>query len=207
MARRSSTNFGGMAIVSTALQVGLDAFAEHFRAQMDFAGPPVHEHSVHFCLAWSFQSVYQWPLGAIVFEHPAGKQQTDIWIAPLNLAIEIKYHRSIPSGHNRPHTQQFGSLLADFNKVASAPSQRRVVVMVSDTTGLAYLKNSGASLLPLHVGQSAMLAWASVAQLAQTAVASAQTHGPWVDHEAKLIWRWDWESWHALAWDVVPAST
>jgi hypothetical protein len=59
-----------------SLALGLDAFAEQFRAQTDSAGPPVSEHAIHFCLAPGLQAAWALPPGAIVFERPGGNGLT-----------------------------------------------------------------------------------------------------------------------------------
>ncbi len=102
------------------LIVALDGFANQFRAQVDAAGPPGSEHAVHFCVALGFQAAYDLPPGSIVFERPSGQgRRTDLWVGPEpGISIEVKYNRPIPSGKNRPFTQLYGSLLADFNKLA-----------------------------------------------------------------------------------------
>ena len=182
----------------------LDAFAAQFRTQLNRSGPLAHEHAVHFCIARGFLEAYQWQPEAIVFEHLVGARRTDIWVAPFDLAIEVKYQRPIPSGKNRPHTQHFGSLLADFNKLAATPTRHRLVVLVDDGRGVSYLQRSGRGLLPLQVGQASELGWESVAQLARTAVTSAAAQGPWIRHRAHLTWRTSIDHWHVFAWEVVP---
>jgi hypothetical protein len=97
---------------------GLDAFAEQFRAQADSAGLPSSEHAVHFCLALGLQAAWALPTGVIVFERPAPSgTRTDLWVGePYDLAIEVKYLRSHPSGSQPARPMHYGQLLADFNK-------------------------------------------------------------------------------------------
>jgi hypothetical protein len=113
-----------------SLIAGLDAFAEQLRAQADAAGLPASEHAIHFCLALALglQSVWALPAGAIVFERPSRSgTRTDVWVGePYDLAIEVKYLRSQPSGSQPARPMLYGQLLADFSKVAQVPGRRRV---------------------------------------------------------------------------------
>lgn len=109
---------------TSRLLLGLDGFADQFRAQIDNAGPPGSEHAVHFCLALRFQAAYDLPSGSIVFERPVSQGRIDLWIIPLDVTIELKYQRPHASGATRAATMHCGSLLADFNKLmyAEAPN-------------------------------------------------------------------------------------
>jgi len=101
-----------------SLITGLDAFAEQFRAQADAAGLPASEHAIHFCLALGLQSAWALPAGAIVFERPSlSGTRTDLWVGePYDLAIEVKYLRSHPSGSQPARPMLYGQLLADFKQ-------------------------------------------------------------------------------------------
>lgn len=182
------------------LSRGLDAFAEQFAAQIANAGPPSSEHAVHFCLALGLQAAYNLAPGAVVFEWPRGTKRIDLWVPPLDLAIEVKYRRPIPSGYNSPATQLFGQLLADFNKVAELDAANRLVLFVSDAPGMTYLRNSG--LLPLSVDDSGLLTTRKVQSLPKTASAQAFSAGEWRDLEAKLLWMEQRAGWNLLAWVV-----
>jgi hypothetical protein len=113
---------------------GLDAFAEQFRAQADSAGLPSSEHAVHFCLALGLQAAWALPAGAIVFERPSRSgTRTDLWVGePYDLAVEVKYLRSHPSGSQPARPMHYGQLLADFNKVAQVPGRLRLIVLAAD---------------------------------------------------------------------------
>ena len=85
---------------------GLDALTEQFRAQAGTAGLPTSEHAIHFCLALGLQAARAPSAGAIVFEHPSRSgTRNGLWAGePYDLAIEVKYLRSHPSG-SQPGTE------------------------------------------------------------------------------------------------------
>ena len=183
---------------------GLEAFAQQFLAQVNNAGPPSSEHAVHLCLALGFQAAYQLKPGAIVFEWPQATKRIDLWIPSLELAVEIKFRRPIPSRRALPSTQLFGQLLADFNKVARTGARNRVVVFVSDPPGLASLRNRG--LLPMHVGRTADITLEQVQRLAPTAATNALAAGKWTNLSAELIWEREIATWGMLTWRVGPPA-
>lgn len=189
-----------MKIPDNSFTHGLDAFAEQFSAQIANAGPPASEHAIHFCLALGFQAAYELEPGAVVFEWPQGTKRIDLWMPPLDLAIEVKFRRPIPSGRNLPATQLFGQLLADFNKVALAPARKRMVVFVTDTPGMTYLRNSG--LLPLRAGGSSNIMPEQVKSLATSASVNALSAGEWTPLAVELSWARDAAPWQLLAWHV-----
>lgn len=83
-----------------SLTSGLDAFAQHFEAQAGSVGLPASEHAVHFCLALGLHAAWALRPRDIVFERPAGTgARIDLWVRePYDIAIEVKYLRSHPSG-------------------------------------------------------------------------------------------------------------
>jgi hypothetical protein len=184
--------------------VGLDTFLEQFRSQLENAGPPESEHAIHFCLALGLQAAYRFPPGAIVFERRAVKGRLDLWVIPLDLAIEVKYQRPIPSGRNQPVTQLFGGLLADLNKVARSDATNRVVLYVADPIGVQYLQKSAHTLLPLILGQRSRISSEDIAALPATAASKAVEDGDWLPLTAELIWNRICEKWQAFAWQVAP---
>jgi hypothetical protein len=117
---------------------GLDAFAEQFRAQADSAGLPASEHAIHFCLALGLQAAWALPAGAIVFERTSrGGTRTDLWVGgPYDLAIEVKYLRSHPSGSQPARPMHYGQLLADFNKVTQVPGRLRLIATLCWTSSI-----------------------------------------------------------------------
>ena len=187
---------------------GLDAFADQFRAQVGSAGLPASEHAVHFCLALGLQAAWALPPGAIVFEHPSrGGIRTDLWVRePYDLAIEVKYLRSHPSGSQPARPMHYGQLLADFNKVAQAPSGLRLVVLVVDDGYMQYIQRSGRSVLPLRTGDTTSITQSSLDQLADTPRQKASTHGPWNDLQATLYWSSKTAGCSLFAWEVTPGT-
>jgi hypothetical protein len=185
---------------------GLDAFAVQFQAQLDNAGVPSSEHAVHFCIALGFQPAYDLAPGDIVFERGVGSGRVDLWVIPLDMVIEVKYRRPIPSGRNLPATQIFGSLLADFNKVAAVEARHRLVIYVSDEQGINYLRRSGRGVLPLELGLSRLISSAVIERLPKTAASNAVLDGPWTRLETTLVWQRALSPWQLLAWDITPAA-
>lgn len=183
---------------------GLEAFAEQFLAQVANAGPPSSEHAIHFCLALGFQAAYDLRPGSVVFEWPLATKRIDLWVAPLDLAVEVKYRRPIPSGRSLPATQLFGQLLADFNKVALAGARNRMVVLVTDAPGMTYLRNSG--LLPLRAGGFRNIMPEQVDGLATSASVNALSAGEWTPLAVELVWERDAAPWQLLAWRVTPVT-
>jgi hypothetical protein len=191
-------------MITDGLVRGLNAFAQQFDAQVANAGPPGSEHAVHFCLALGIQAAYELPPGSIVFERPAGARRIDLWVAPADLLIEVKYQRPIPSGRNLPVTQLFGGLLADFNKVRAVKATARLVVFVTDALGVTYLRNSARGLLPLDRQRVTSITGADIQRLAATAARNALADGPWGSLSAELVWDRVSGDWSLFAWRVAP---
>jgi hypothetical protein len=186
---------------------GLAGFAKQFRAQVDAAGPPASEHAVHFCLALGFQAAYDLPPGSVVFERPTGeRKRIDLWFAPpLNLSIEVKFSRPMPSGQNRPFTQIYGSFLADLNKVLIAPSAHRMVVLVADVQTLNHMKGKGGGeLLPWRMGAVVRIGPEDIARLPETARRNAVADGPWSSLSAHMTWSDTVDLAFLAAWTVTP---
>ena len=187
---------------------GLDAFAEQFRAQADSAGLPASEHAVHFCLALGLQAAWTLPAGAIVFERPSRSgTRIDLWVRePYDVAIEVKYLRSHPSGSQPARPMHYGQLLADFNKVAQAPSGLRLIVLVADDGYVQYIERSGKSVLPLQTGDTASITRSSLNRLADTPRQKASTHGSWHDLRTTLRWSSEIAGCSLFAWEVTPGT-
>jgi hypothetical protein len=185
---------------------GLDAFAEQFRAQADSAGLPSSEHAVHFCLALGLQAAWELPPGAIVFERPSRSgTRTDLWVGePHDLAIEVKYLRSHPSGSQPARPMHYGQLLADFNKVARAPGRLRLIVLAADDAYVRYVEQSGRSVLPLKAGETAFITASLLGRLADTPRQKAESHGPWRDLRTTLRWTTKIRDCSLFAWEVNP---
>ena len=187
---------------------GLDAFAEQFRAQAGSAGLPSSEHAVHFCLALGLQAAWTLPAGAIVFERPSrGGTRTDLWVGePHDLAIEVKYLRSHPSGSQPARPMHYGQLLADFNKVAQVPDRLRLIVLAADDGYARYIEQSGRSVLPLKAGEMALITPSSLGRLADTPRRKTESHGPWRDLRATLRWTRTIRGCSLFAWEVTPGT-
>jgi hypothetical protein len=192
------------------LTSGLDAFAQQFKAQADSAGLPASEHAVHFCLALGLQAAWELKPGDIVFERPAGTgARTDLWVRePYDIAIEVKYLRSHPSGSQPARPMHYGQFLADFNKVVQVRCRRRLIVLAADDGYLRYIMQSGRSLLPLRAGSAASLISASsLDRLADTPRQKAQSHGRWLDLRVSLRWTSKTAGTCLFAWEVTPADS
>jgi hypothetical protein len=191
-----------------SLMSGLNAFAEQFRAQVGSSGLPASEHAVHFCLALGLQAAWALPPGAIVFERPSRSgTRVDLWVRePYDLAIEVKYLRSHPSGSQPARPMHYGQLLADFSKVAQAPSRLRLIVLVADNGYLQYIQRSGRSVLPLHAGDTASITQSSLDRLADTPRQKANLYGPWRDLRTTLCWSSKVAGCSLFAWDVTPGT-
>lgn len=72
--------------------------------------PPIQigtpsEEGVRQDLAAALRSTLVLQADSVQYEHPTGGSRIDLWIDPSRLAIEVKFHRPIRSGHKRPVTQ------------------------------------------------------------------------------------------------------
>lgn len=188
------------------LTSGLDAFAAQFQAQLAHDGVPSNENAIVLYLALGFQSAYALAPGAIIFERRITGGRIDLWVSPLELAVEVKFRRPIPSGKTLPATQLFGDLLADFNKLARETARQRLVVLATDAAGLIYLDGGGGKLLPLTEQAKASIGVDELPRLAKTAATRAEADGPWTPLTAELIWRREAAPWHLLAWLVAPQA-
>jgi hypothetical protein len=177
---------------------GLEAFAQQFRAQLAKAGVPTSEHAVHFCLALGFQAAYDLAPGAVVFERPTGSGRLDLWFIPCDLIVEVTFRR----GQKRPTTQLFGSLLADFGKVARFPAERRMVLYVSDRLGVRYVEGSARGILPLTLESTVSISPECISSLRPNAANRTLAQGPWPPLRTELVWREQIDEWSLLAWEI-----
>lgn len=93
-------------MIPTSIAEGLSAFRDQFADQLALAGPPENEHAVHFCLALGLQRALNLAPGDIVFERTLNGGRVDLLVSPpLDLAIEVKFHRMPPSGKSPPSTK------------------------------------------------------------------------------------------------------
>jgi hypothetical protein len=135
-----------------------------------------------------------------------GRTRWDLWVRPLDLAVEVKYSRPIPSARNRPFTQIYGSLLADFNKLMRGSASQRLVILVSDPRTLRHMTGSaGGQLLPFTLRENRTILPPAVAALSSSAAAAAESDGPWQPLRATLAWTSTVGEWLLYAWTVDPA--
>ena len=116
---------------------------------------------------------------------------------PHDLAIEVKYLRSHPSGSQPARPMHYGQLLADFNKVAQVPGRVRLIVPAADDGYLRYVEQSGRSVLPLKDGDHGV---------ARGRREKAESHGPWRDLRATLRWTSTIRGYSLFAWEVTPGT-
>lgn len=67
---------------------------------------PINEGAIQDLLALAIGEAEDLEPSRIEIEAASGGKRIDIVVRPSAAGIEIKYHRPIPSGHNRPMTQQ-----------------------------------------------------------------------------------------------------
>ncbi|HVB64691.1 MAG TPA: hypothetical protein VNE17_08155 [Nitrolancea sp.] len=182
----------------------LDAFAAQFDAQIENAGSPSSENAIHLFLALGMHSTYAFSPGSIIFEHPFAGGRYDLFVTPLDLLVEVKYRRPIPSGKPLPATQLFGMLLADFNRLAHADVKRRLVILVTDTMGMNYLLRTGRGILPLSLNSQSAISQREVTALPKTASVRSQAGTAWLPIITELIWKHDRAPWHLMAWSITP---
>lgn len=82
-----------------ALVDALGCFKRAFESKA--ADPDWHmsEEGVRECLATGLRAALDLLPGAVAFERPPGSGRIDLWVEPMRLAIEVKFHRPIPSAH------------------------------------------------------------------------------------------------------------
>jgi hypothetical protein len=97
---------------------------------------------------------------------------------PHDLAIEVKYLRSHPSGSQSARPMHYGQLLADFNKVTQVAARLRLIVLAADDGYVRYVEQSARSVLPLKAGETALITPSSLGRLADTPRQQAESHGP-----------------------------
>ena len=149
---------------------------------------PSTEASIQGLLAETIREVEDLPHNQVEIEASSGSKRLDILVRTSAAGIEIKYHRPIPSGTNRPMTQQYGALLADARKlVADQTLQERYLVLFTDRDGLTHIKNK--NLLPTTWDRKKPITSPKIRGLAQTASRAATSAGEWIDLTAQMIWQ------------------
>jgi len=139
----------------------------------------------------------------VFFEYPSGSEYIDMRVTPDDVLIEVKYHRPIPSGKNRPLTAQFGDILNDVRKLAVADAADRVLVLVTDDSGLNHLVNH--QVLPVRWPRPVVVDAGAVDSLAVTAKRHALPYGSsWINVSVERLWTRELEFGHVITWRVEP---
>lgn len=165
---------------------------------------PASEAGVRDLLSAALRTALELDRAEVVVEARVGRKLLDIWVPSLRLAIEVKYHRRIPSGWNRPMTQQFGDLLADVRKLAAySEAQARLLVLVADEPGVTHVQNKG--LLPIRDPSRRSIRAADVEGLASTARRRVAAEGPWLDVSLRRVWHDRLAGGlQGFAWEIAP---
>ena len=187
--------------------MNVDAYALFSELGAGFTkGEPKHEAEVRDLLTDFLRETLELGRGEVCIEQRIGGKLVDVWVEPIRLAVEIKYHRPIPSGRNRPMTQQFGALLADIRKLALLPNAAtRVLFLLSDGAGLTHITNK--DLLPISDTGHRVITAADIAGLAASARGPAEAEGEWRRVRVVRVWH---RKLHfgltGVAWLVEPAE-
>lgn len=165
---------------------------------------PSNERAIVQLLAESIRTVSD---GAVVveFERPSANGFIDLTVLEPYTAIEVKFHRTLPSGSSRPLTAQFGDILNDVRKLAATSANRRILVLVTDQPGLTHLRNK--ALLPVSTSSLVSITERKVKALATTAQRHAVPQGEtWIDAELKRLWFERLSIGFGLAWEISLAT-
>jgi len=73
--------------------------------------------------------------------------------------LEVKYHRPIPSGRNRPRTQLRGQVVSDIYKLALSDGTHRYMLYLADPRMAAHWERHMEMLTPSSRTQPARLSW------------------------------------------------
>jgi hypothetical protein len=188
------------------LREALIQFKRAFETRAADADWHPSEEGVRQELAAGLRSHLDLPPRSIEFDYPSGANRLDLWVTPMRLAVELKFHRPIRSGYNRPMTQQYGALLADCNKLASVDAADRLLVLVTDRAGTTHVANK--KLLPIQQEAGPrLLETMDIEHLAPTARGIVQFTGPWISMSVDLIWRASRDPWSFFAWRILKKLT
>lgn len=164
------------------LPPALDLFTHKVREHL-----PSTEAAVRDLLAQAIRESEGIGLPDVEVEASSGRKRIDIVVHPSAAGLEIKYHRPIPSGRNRPMTQQYGALLGDVRKLADDPElSERYVFLLTDRAGYTHIVNK--NLLSTAWDREKPITASKIRGLAQTANRSATAGGPWIDVLTRMIW-------------------
>ncbi len=147
---------------------------------------PSSEAGVREVLAQAAREAFSLRAGAVEVEAPWGRKRLDVRVHQPAIVFELKYHRPIASGRNRPMTAQYGQLLADVRKLATVDDgSDRILVLLTDQAGITHLINK--ELLPPSTLGRRRITGAAVRSLARSASGPALAEGDWIDVTVSLI--------------------
>ena len=117
-----------------------------------------------FCVALLTHANVQPHEIILEYPHPVlPDKEVDAYLPSLSsgpVAIEFKYNRSIPSGRNKPETQEAGKLFNDIYRLCTftaSPEPERLLVYCTDQIMAKYFRNPRngyGSFFDLRVGQT-----------------------------------------------------
>jgi hypothetical protein len=122
------------------------------------------------------------PTDVVLERRIVGGGLLDLWVEPLGLAIELKFHRGV----GRPLTAQFGDILADLKKLVLAEAVERVFLLVTDAAGVTHLMNK--ALLPLRDTDPRSITAGAIEKLPFSARGRCISDGPWIPLSVRSIW-------------------
>ena len=96
------------------------------------------------------------------YAHPrlAGREKLDTWIERHDqrpIAIEFKYHRPIPSGHNVPKTQLAGDVFNDFERLSNMHESLNYFIYLASREMCIYFANKFPKLWDLPKGERILI--------------------------------------------------
>ncbi len=157
-------------------------------------------------LAQAIRAALNLSAADVEIEAAMGRKRIDVWLHPTKTAIEVKFQRSMPSGHSRPMTMQHGQVLADIRKLASAQqAHERIMVLIADVAGMTHLTNK--ALLPARVLDAKPIRAEHINGLVKSASGPALAEGPWIPVTVRRVWNRRFASGvTGLAWTVLPIA-
>jgi hypothetical protein len=137
----------------------------------------------------------------IEFERPSANGFIDLTVNDPRTVIEVKFHRTLPSGSSRPLTAQFGDILNDVRKLSVTTATRRILVPITDEPGLTHLRNK--ALIPVSTPSLVSITERKVTALATTAQHHAAPQGEtWIDVGLRRIWFERLSIGLGIAWEI-----
>jgi hypothetical protein len=164
----------------------IDSLSE-FESRL-LAHVPSSEAGLREVLAQSIRETLELAPGDVEVEAAYGIRRHDVLVHQSKTGVEVKFHRAIASGMNRPLTMQYGQLLADVRKLlANHALASRILVLVTDRSGETHLRNK--ALLPVAWDRKREIRSAQISGLAKSASRPATADGPWIDGSTRLVWK------------------